>query len=259
MSRFTRAASIPAAVVILLLAIPGVAQKSGAAGNSAQLFAETCSLCHSVGGGDLAGPDLIKAARLTPVDVRAALHRMEENVGPLPASEVEALVAFLEDPQIKQLAAAAQNPPVPAVVEQVERGSAKMGQHLFYGDVRLANGGAPCFACHTVGGRGGNLAVDLTLAHTRLNRAAIVSATAQPAYPLMRAAYAKHAVTEQESFDLAAFLKVAGAAARPGPQPRERAGLVHGAAAGGIVVVLAGVALILRSRRAGVRSRLVGR
>jgi mono/diheme cytochrome c family protein len=239
MRRFEGAASLSASVVILFLSIPCLAQDRGA-----QIFVEKCSPCHSVGGGDLAGPDLIRAARLSSTDVRAALHRMEDNVGPLSADDVEALLSFLKSPRIKQLIGAA-----PAATEEPERGSPATGRRLFYGDARFANGGSPCFACHTVGGRGGNLAVDLTLAHTRMTRSAVVAATAQPAFPLMKAAYARHAITEQESFDLAAFLKEAGAAAKPGAQPRERAGVVQGAAAGAAAVVLAGVGLIRRTRR----------
>lgn len=235
MRRFERA------VVVLLLAIPSFAQN---ADRGARLFVEKCTACHSVGGGDLAGPDLVRAALLPPDDARAAVQRMEANVGPLSGDDVEALAVFLRSPRIHELIAIAQAPQ-----QEVERGSAATGRRLFYGVAHFRNGGSPCFACHTVGSRGGNLAVDLTLAHTRMSRAAIVSATAQPAFPLMKAAYANHAVTEQESFDLAAFLKEAGAAARPGAQPPERAGVVHGAAAGAVLIVLAGVGLVLRRRR----------
>lgn len=263
MGRFERAAPFAASLVVLFLAIRGFAQSDTGAERGARLFVDKCSICHSVGGGDLAGPDLIRAAQLPDADVRAAVHRMEANVGSLPVGDVEALVALLKSPAIKTLIAAAQNPPLAAaVVEEVERGSTQMerlsaltGRSLFYGDARFRNGGSPCFACHTVGGRGGNLAADLTLAHTRLTRAAIVSATAQPAFPLMKAAYANHAVTEQESFDLAAFLKDASATARPGAQPKERVGLVHGVAAGAVIVVLAGVGLMRRTRRRPVARR----
>ena len=255
MRRFERAAPFSASVVILFLSIPCLALDHGG-----QLFVEKCSPCHSVGGGDLAGPDLIRATRLSTGAVRTAVHRMEENVGSLPVDDVEALVALLKNPRAQQVVAAAQNPPLPVkVAEEVERGSSKTGRRLFYGDARFKNGGSPCFACHSAGGRGGNLAVDLTLAHTRMTRSAIVSATAQPAFPLMKAAYTNHAITEQESFDLATFLKESGAAAKPGAQPQERGGVVHGVAAGAAAVVLAGVGLILRTRRAGVRARLAGR
>lgn len=241
-------------LAILVLAMPLRAQDASTRG--AKLFTDKCSACHSIGGGDLAGPDLIRTTRLSPPELHAALVRMQDNVGPLPAAEMEAFVALLRNPQAKQLVAAAQ---APAPVQEVERGNVEIGRALFYGDIRFTNGGAPCFGCHTVGGRGGNLAKDLTLAHTRMNRAAIVSATAQPAFPLMKAAYTKHAITEEESFDLAAFLKESGAAAKPGAQPKERVGVVHGAAAGAALVALAGIGLILRTRRAGVRSRLTGR
>lgn len=251
MRRVDRAASLVVGVLALFLARPCAAQGGAGADRGAKVFVEKCSPCHTVGGGDQAGPDLVVASRRTPDAVRAAVHRMEDNVGSLPVDDVEALVSLLKSPESKRLIAAAENPPAAPKVE-VARGSAANGKRLFYGEAHFANGGTPCFACHTFAGRGGNLAADLTLVQTRLNEAVLVSTARQPAFPLMKAAYAAHAVTEPESLDLAAFLGQSQTAA-----PRERTGIVHGAAAGAAAIVLAGVGLILRTRRSGVRSRLV--
>ncbi len=57
MRRFERAAPFAAGVVILFLSIPCVAQSGAGADKGAKLYVEKCSLCRSVGGGDLAGPD----------------------------------------------------------------------------------------------------------------------------------------------------------------------------------------------------------
>jgi len=241
-----------AAAVILLAASASLAADKGA-----QLFLEKCSPCHSVGGGDLAGPDLIAATQWPPGDVRAAIHRMEENVGTLHVDEVEALVALLKNPAVKDLIAAAETTQTAAAPAEIERGSAEAGQRLFFGQQKLANGGAPCFACHAAGGQGGNLAADLTLVYARISQAGLVATTQQPAFPLMKSAYAARPITEQEAFDLSAFLKQSGANVKPGTERPERTGVLHGTAAGVAALVLAGLGLVLRTRRAGVRSRMV--
>ncbi|MGZ8833336.1 MAG: c-type cytochrome [Thermoanaerobaculia bacterium] len=237
--------------------MPCAAQNPATAEKGAHLFLEKCSLCHSVGGGDLAGPDLIRATQWPAGQVRVAVHRMEDNVGPLTVDEVEALVALLKNPSVKELIAAAESPQVSAKTVEIERGSPQIGRRLFFGNDRFANGGTACFACHAVGGRGGNLAADLTLVRARLGQSALLAVATQPAFPLMKAAYSKRPITEQEAFHLDAFLKESGTTAKAGAQLPEGTDTLHGAAAGVAVFVLAGVGLILRTRRAGVRSRMV--
>lgn len=210
---------------------------SSHAATGAALFEERCTACHSIGGGDLAGPDLVAAKRLARNDLRAAVKRMETNVGPMTAAEIDSLVGFLVGaaPHV----AVAATPPPP-------RGNPSNGRRLFFGEKPLANGGAPCFACHSLGGEGGNLAADLTNA-----KANIVAVAEQPAFPLMKAAYAHHAVTEAEANDLAAFVAETKAAARKG------FGIVHG---GGLGLALIGFGVVaVTVKRRGARARLLGR
>jgi mono/diheme cytochrome c family protein len=241
-----------AAALFVLGAIP-----SAAADKGAQLFQEKCSACHSIGGGELAGPDLIVTQQMPPGDLRAAIHRMEENVGTLHVEEVEALVSLLKNPAAKDLLAAtgAEQNATPTAV--VEPGDATIGRQLFFGERPFQNAGTPCFGCHATGGRGGSLAVDLTLTYARVGRAGLVATTLQPVFPLMKSAYANHAITQEEADHVSAFLKESAATAKPGPQPGENAGAVHRTAAGVAAIVVAGAGLVLRSRRAGARSRMV--
>lgn len=191
-----------------------------------QLFEERCAPCHSIGGGDGAGPDLVNARRLGPAGLHAALKRMETNAGPLTAADVDSLVAFLDTAK-----AAAPPPKI-----ELPRGIPANGRQLFFGEKTFANAGTPCFACHAAGGEGGSLGADLT--NAKVDVAAVAT---KPAFPLMKAAYGAHPVTDAEALDLAAFV------AETKQGRRERA--VHGAAAGIALVAFAAVGLIVKRRR----------
>ena len=213
-----------------------------AAGPNAQLYDEQCSGCHTIGGGDGAGPDLVVSTKWPDADLRVALKRMEDNVGPLTDAQVDALIAFLKnEPQAK-----------PAVVEQ-PKGVVETGKKLFFGEARLQNGGSPCFACHTVGGIGGNVAADLTAIHQQRSAAALMSATANPGFPMMKAAYAHRPVTDEEARHLVAFLQSASPASASTAKP---VGIAALSFAG---VMLGAIAFVSRARKAGVRARLVNK
>jgi mono/diheme cytochrome c family protein len=221
---------------VVLASVLLLSAAAGRAATGAALFDERCSPCHTIGGGDQAGPDLVAAKRLAHGDLRAAVDRMQINVGPLSAADIDALVVFL----------ASAAPPGAAPKPALPRGVAPNGRRLFFGDKALANGGSPCFACHAIEGRGGNLAADLTKA-----KANVAAVATQPPFPMMKAAYGRHAVTDAEALDLAAFVAEASVG------KRERVGVLHGAATG-LALIGFGVVAITVKRR-GVRARLVGR
>ena len=215
-----KAALVLASLVFIL---PAAARAS----TGAALFNDRCSMCHTIGGGDSAGPDLVAAKRLARGELHAAVDRMQSNAGPLAPADIDALVAFLGN-----------GAPVFAAKPDVPHGVAANGRHLFFGDKAFANGGSACFACHAIEGRGGNLAKDLTSA--KANVAAIAT---RPAFPMMKAAYATHAVTDAEALDLAAFVAESKVARR------ERVAAMHGTAAGIALVAFAAVGLIVRRRK----------
>jgi hypothetical protein len=68
----------------------------------------------------------------------------------------------------------------------------------------------------------------------------------------MKATYARHAVTQEEALDLAAFL-----ASPDKNEKQERVMPVRIGAVSFAGVILGAMAFLFRSRRAGVRSRLV--
>lgn len=216
-------------------------------------FADHCAPCHSVGGGDAAGPDLLPATKKTPAELRVAIKSMEANVGPLTAVDIDGYISLLKAPDVQTLiSGGVPHTPAPAPVPE---GSAESGGHLFFGRIPMANGGTPCFACHAVAGEGGNLAADLTRVHARIGDRGILAVAQNPAFPMMKAAYAQHPVTASEAVDLAAFLRTSPA----GESVVSDTGVLHNAAAGAVVAILGAVALLFRARREGVRARMVRR
>jgi mono/diheme cytochrome c family protein len=225
---------------------------------AATLFLEQCAACHTVGVANSEGLDLLTATQMPGEELREAVARMEANVGPMTDETVNAFVALLKSPDVVARLKTAATPPVATAIAAEKRGSATRGRALFMGEQPLANHGLACFACHTVDGRGGNLASDLTTIHARRGANAVVSAAETPLFPLMKAAYAKKAVTTAEAVDIATWLEETSAKVPPGTTSRpENLTAIRSTAAGTIFIVLGGAALILRTRRAGTRSRMV--
>ncbi len=243
-------AGVPPALLLTLIGVLLAAIPALAADPGATLFVELCTGCHTVGGGDLEGPDLIAATKYPHDELEAAVRRMTEYAGPLSDAQIDALVALLNDPGVKERIAAALNPPTETAPPP---GDPVFGKKLFFGEAKLAGGGSPCFACHAAGGRGGNLARDLTGAPDRLGATVVLAATERPGFPLMKAAYIDRPVTADEARHIAAYLATTG---NQLGEP-ERVRPVHAAAGGLAILTLGAVALLFRARRAGVRERLL--
>jgi mono/diheme cytochrome c family protein len=191
-----------------------------------QLFQDkTCSACHTIGGGDLVGPDLKNVTKERPkewlqqwiaapdkmiakkdpvaIELLHKYHDMEmPNLG-LSSTEIDNLIAFLETGGSGASSGAAA---APALTGDADRGKA-----LFTGVARFENGGPPCMACHSTGGigalGGGHLGPDLTDVAKRLGGANGLSAwIAGLPTPTMKAVWSKQPPTPQERADVAAFL-----------------------------------------------------
>jgi mono/diheme cytochrome c family protein len=205
------------------------------------LFQQYCAGCHTVGGGDLAGPDLLGVADrrdpewlehwLAEPDVMLAegdpiaveLLAQYNNV-PMPnqnltLSEIDALLAYLGVVQ----------PSLPGTpTEQAALvGRAETGRALFTGSQALAAGAAACIACHDtaeVGLPGGGLlGPDLTQVVQRYGGEAGLRATLGTIpFPSMVPLYQNRPLSPQEQADLAAFL------ARSTTEAAPTRGLRHG-------------------------------
>ncbi|GAB1714964.1 MAG: cytochrome c, class I [Nitrobacter sp.] len=224
-------------------ALPTVANAADAAAGKKLFEEKTCSACHSVGGGDLVGPDLkgvtkerssewlhawISApdamiAKKDPIAVELVkkYNGMEmPNLG-LNPSEIDNILAFLGSGGGGGASAAA----APAL-----KGNAEKGKDLFTGNERFANGGPPCMACHSTGGLGafggGHLGPDLTEVAKRLGGASGLTAwLGGLPTPTMKAVWSKQPPTPQERADVAAFLAQEGLAVRSASAIWQLAGL----------------------------------
>jgi mono/diheme cytochrome c family protein len=254
--------------------VPGVAGTQ----NAARFYEENCAVCHTIGGGDQAGPDLKGSTNrkdrawlvrflLDPEGVIKSgdeyAVRMAGEWGGLvmPVADgltrdmAEALVEYIEQ---QSHASTGTAPPAEAPIVFTAADRAR-GLEIFTGRARLANAGPSCVACHGLGGFGGTsggmLGPDLAAVHTRLGGSRGTTAwLARPPTPMMRAIYREASLTEGESRSLAALLEDAAAAGvSPSPAGRRRLALTGLA---GTAVFLAAIGFIWRGRFHGVRHRL---
>ncbi len=237
------------------------------------LFQQKCTACHTVGGGDLVGPDLkgVTSRRvrdwlsrwlsapdrlLAEKDPIATELLQKYNNVPMPnlglsASEVAALIAYLE-------AQAGGVSPTPTPPATTLGGDPAVGKGLFMGTARFQNGGPPCMACHSVAGigalGGGALGPDLTQALTRYGGAAGLTAflTGVPT-ATMNSVWTRSPMTPEERANVVAFLEQASVSQRPAGAVGQLAGL----AAAGTVVVLGTAQLVWRRRLRAVRRPMV--
>jgi mono/diheme cytochrome c family protein len=202
---------------------------SQSAGEGETIFRQKCSSCHTIGGGQLVGPDLqevtqrrdlawIKSFIAGPDKMIAsgdptAVQLLQENnnitmpaLGMQPA-EIDLIVAYLENPA----AAPAAGAPPPAQAVNLPAGNAAAGMQLFTGTQALQNGGPSCIACHTVGGStalgGGTLGPDLTHVFQRYGDAGLASALQNIAFPTMVGVFAGTPLTNDEVANLHAYFK----------------------------------------------------
>lgn len=135
-------------------------------------------------------------------------------------------------------------------------GDPAVGRSLFIGSTPLRNGGAPCGACHGLGAEG--LAFGATLGPSLDQTLAAMDAESLDGlldalpFPTMVPVYEGHALTPEERAHLTAYLIPAAQRGPPGPGWRFA---LLGAA--GAAVLLAGLALAARRRKASSRSRLL--
>lgn len=217
----------------------------------ADFYLSRCAGCHTVGGGRLTAPDLLPSTGWPAEDLALAVERMEKNVGPLTDEQVEGLVAFLRSPEVQPRIAAARERQVQEMAATLEPASPRLGQALFHGEELFGRGGVSCSACHRAGEHGGTLAVDLTDAHTRLGESALLSASTNPGFPLMQAAYREHPVSRQEAVHLVAYLEEIAPEKGSPSSPVSLWGTLAA------VAILASLTLPLVRRRS--RRRLAGR
>lgn len=227
------------AFVILLAPCVAVSQQDGE-----RNFKAFCSACHTIAKGKLVGPDLVDVhkrrtdewlvefikssqAMIKNGDETAVALFKEYNQSVMPdppysVDEIKSIITYIKSQSPGYVAETAvtkeaelpEEADVPArsVNEATER-EIKIGQMLFAGQNRLSAGGPGCISCHNVKNDkligGGLLAKDLTDAFSRMNEAGIKAILTSPPFPAMKEAYQNSPMTEEEAYNLIAFLKVA--------------------------------------------------
>jgi len=254
-------------------------QVSGSVEKGEAIFQEKCVACHTIGGGNLVGPDLqgvttrrdvnwLRKWILAPDQLLAqkdptAIQIFQEfNNVPMPnlgltTEEVEHLLAYLGKISVGKEEAPSQQP---APVEAVPLGDPIVGKNLFTGVQRFEKGGPACMACHNIAGigalGGGALGPDLTQAFQKYNgQRGLDSFLSSVPTQTMNAVWSSKPITIQERAALIAFLQEASAAQRS-PQALEQLSLL---ALAGMVVFLAMAQVFWRSRLTEVRKPLVKR
>lgn len=215
-------------VLVVLMATAGgfgTAPAMGTPFDPAAVFSLQCAGCHSVGKGEVVGPDLqgVTSRRDRPwlhAFIRSSqglVGQGEKTAAALFArykkrmpdhdfsdGEIDSLLAFIakggpqgEEGELRRAATAT---PI-----EVARGRA-----LFTGGWPLKHGGAACIGCHAAGEagrwRGGTLASDLTRVYYKYQDAGLTRALTEAHFPMMSAAYDAHPLASEETFALKAFL-----------------------------------------------------
>lgn len=200
--------------------------------DAATFFRQSCSSCHTVGGGKLVGPDLKDVTKRKDrpwllnfvQNPKAVLDsgdpyalKLKEEAGgavmvpiagmtPQRAQELLALI------EAESKLAKSQFQGLQITDEPFSPADIARGRNLFTGRIRLANGGASCMSCHTTGGMtglsGGRLGPDLTRVYERLKgRKGLASWLQAPATATMQPVFAKTPLTNEEILPLVAWLE----------------------------------------------------
>lgn len=218
---------------------------AGSVGEGETIFQEKCVACHTIGGGDLVGPDLknvtVKRDRdwlerfiyepdkmLAEGDLLATQLLKQYNDIPMPSLElsedqVASILAYLETQSDVELEVPAEEPEEGVAEVELEKpeapeermelmvGDPLTGKSLFTGAIRFQNRGPPCMACHNIGGisalGGGLLGPDLTETFSKFGDAGVSSLLETLPFPTMKPIYDDRPLTPEEQTHLKAFLQ----------------------------------------------------
>lgn len=199
---------------------------------AAETFQTTCIGCHTIGGGNLVGPDLKNvedrqgrdwlvsfivdpAGMLNSGDAYAQKILQESNGVPMPpvpgmtAKKAEALLDLIarESALEQSVFSGVEVSEEPFTPEDIADGEA-----YFLGIKKFESGAPACISCHSVGSMGGlgggQLGVDLTKVYERLDgRKALASWLVAPATETMRPVFASQALNSEEITPLVAFFE----------------------------------------------------
>ncbi|MCH7876086.1 MAG: cytochrome c [Gemmatimonadetes bacterium] len=247
----------------------GAATGGATAQTSQELFQTRCTVCHTIGGGKLVGPDLQGVAERRSEDwiIRFVQHSQqlvqsgdpdavalfeEFNGIPMPDQslserEIRGIIDYI-------VGGSSTAPAEPPPIEQATAEQILLGQALFQGKTRFANSGPTCNSCHDVINDavigGGVLARELTTVFSRLGGPGVRAILGSPPFPVMQRAYRDKPLTDDEVVALVGFLQQADAE-QPLHQPRDYGMGLLGAGVVGTVLLLGLYSLMWRGRLRG--------
>lgn len=264
--------------IIMILAASAMATY---AQETVDYFRDNCASCHTIGGGRLTGPDLKDVtqrkdrpwlvqflqspqAMIDKGDGYALKLKQESRDVVMPTingmspARAELLLSMIEAESklAKSQFVGLQISNRPFTQQDVE-----LGEAIFMGHQKLANGGPPCVICHTFNGTagfgGGRLGPDLARAYERLQgRKAMGAWLYAPATPVMNRTFKKAVLKADE--EILPLLALFESTARAGGED-DRTGLAGFFGAGFVVAMaLLGLfAVIWNARFRAVRDPLV--
>ena len=193
-----------------------------------KIFSKSCASCHTIGMGDLVGPDLanihtrrakdwITRFIISPREVVNSgdsvandlfkKYRLMMPDHQLSTTEINSILTYIET----KSSVSANNNSGPAVYGFISasRKDIEIGKNIFEGNIKLKNGGAACIWCHKITGpgifNGGLLAKDLTHVASRLGTEGIGAILTNPPFPAMADAFINKPLTKNEINYLLAF------------------------------------------------------
>jgi len=237
-------------------------------------FKQMCVACHTINGGVLVGPDLANVhdrrsdewlqkfitSSQTLInsgdpDAVAVFEQFNKIVMPDPPfsnDQIAAIIVYIKAASGGETETAGQQ----AASIDTGIGSTEediiMGQNLFQGKVRLANGGPSCISCHHVKHDaiigGGILAKELTNVFSRMGEPGVRAILGSPPFPVMQHAYLNKSLTDEEIFSIVSFLQQADRD-HMFQQPRDYGVKLAGTGIVGLIVLLVVFSLIWRKRK----------
>lgn len=196
-----------------------------------ELYDKQCASCHTIGGGDSAGPDLAGIVKKRPADwlVRVIVEpdKLTAAKDPVQAELVKKYgyempnLGISQDDAKKMIAylAGTDGAAVPASTAPAQEKTETVvtpeliakGKALLTGSTRLAKGGAPCLACHPFsypGIAGGNLSkADLSASYQKMGDTGMRGALTSLKFPTMKKIYADKPLTDDEIAAMMAIFK----------------------------------------------------
>lgn len=261
--------------ILLLLVSMLVATSVSTAQDGEKAFTEVCVACHTIGSGNLVGPDLAGVTDRRPMDwlvkfiksPQAMIESGDKTADSLFQAFNQVMMpdqVSYDEAQIKEILAyiSAQSKNASGATAQGSgpelKGDWQRGEQLFIGTTRFASGGPACNSCHNVNIQGtmtgGALAKDLTQAVSRLtaNGTKAFFGSAKMPMPQMQQSYEGRALSAQEIADVLAFLTHADELAKTQPLTSSVASnmLTGGIVGGAVLIILFSLFWIKRKQKA---------